>query len=158
MKTTESLANRLREVLTEGKWITGTNYKEQITNMDWNDAVKSIDDLNSIAKLTFHINYYIEGVTKVFTGGSLEIKDKYSFDAPPIKSRKEWEDLVLKFCYDSEEFIRLVEEFPEHKLSEYFVDEKYGSYKRNIDAMIEHCYYHLGQILLIKKLIQKRKK
>ena len=42
---------------------------------------------------------------------------------------------------------------PEGQLKENFVDEKYGSYLRNIDGMIEHCYYHLGQIVLIKKII-----
>ena len=35
-----------------------------------------------------------------------------------------------------------------------FVDEKYGSYERNLDVMIEHCYYHLGQVMLIKKLFR----
>jgi hypothetical protein len=42
---------------------------------------------------------------------------------------------------------------PEEKLNQVFVDEKYGTYQRNIDAMIEHAYYHLGQIVLIKKMI-----
>ena len=157
MKTTESLANRLREVLTEGKWITGTNYKEQITDMDWQDAIKSIDDLNSIAKLTFHIHYYIVGVAKVLEGGPLDISDKFSFDAPLIKTENDWKDLVNNFCDDSEKFIRIIEEMPEEKLLEDFVEEKYGNYHRNIDVMIEHCYYHLGQILLIKKLGNRKK-
>jgi hypothetical protein len=34
-----------------------------------------------------------------------------------------------------------------------FEEEKYGIYRRNIEAIIEHSYYHLGQISLIKKLI-----
>jgi hypothetical protein len=154
-KTTTYLAERLKEVFTEGKWITGTNFKEQITQMDWKDATKSIDGLNSVALLTFHIHYYIVGVTQVLEGGPLEIRDKYSFDATPIHSAKDWADLVKRFCTDSENFIQLIETLPEEKLSENFVDEKYGSYQRNIDAMIEHCYYHLGQVILIKKLINK---
>lgn len=28
-----------------------------------------------------------------------------------------------------------------------------GTFLRNMDAMIEHAYYHLGQIVLIKKLL-----
>lgn len=154
-KTTTYLAERLKEVFTEGKWITGTNFKEQITQMDWKDATKSIDGLNSVALLTFHIHYYIVGVTQVLEGGPLEIRDKYSFDAPPIHSAKDWADLMQRFCTDAENFIQLIETLPEEKLSENFVDEKYGSYQRNIDAMIEHCYYHLGQVILIKKLINK---
>ncbi len=32
-----------------------------------------------------------------------------------------------------------------------------GDYLRNIDGMIEHSYYHLGQIVLIEKLILGKK-
>jgi hypothetical protein len=38
-------------------------------------------------------------------------------------------------------------------LNQSFVKEEYGSYSRNIEAQIEHSYYHLGQISLLKKLI-----
>ena len=34
-----------------------------------------------------------------------------------------------------------------------FIDGKYGSYLRNIEGIIEHSYYHLGQISLIRKMI-----
>jgi hypothetical protein len=44
---------------------------------------------------------------------------------------------------------------PEGKLNEVFVDEKYGTYQRNIGGMIEHSYYHLGQIVLLKKILIK---
>lgn len=153
MNLTQSLADRLKEVFTEGKWVTGTNFKEQINDVNWKDAVKKIDDLNSIADLTFHVHYYIAGVIKVLEGGPLEIKDKFSFDAPPILSDSDWKNRVSLFCTDAEKFILLVETMPEEKLFEGFVDERYGNYYRNIDAMIEHTYYHLGQILLIKKLM-----
>lgn len=49
-----------------------------------------------------------------------------------------------------------MEEMTDDRLLESFVDEKYGTYQRNIDVMIEHTYYHLGQILIIKKLINKK--
>lgn len=155
MKLSKSIANRLKEVLTEGQWVVGTNFKEQIFDLDWKDAIKKVDTLNSIADITFHIHYYIAGVTKVFEGGPLDIKDKFSFDAPPIESNQDWKDLVNRFCLDSEKFIALVEHMSEEKLFESFVDEKYGNNHRNIDVIIEHTYYHLGQILLIKKLIHK---
>lgn len=34
-----------------------------------------------------------------------------------------------------------------------FIDEKYGTVLRNIEGVIEHSYYHLGQISLIRKMI-----
>lgn len=156
MKLAKSLSERLKEVLTEGTWVTGTNFKTQILELDWKDAIKKIEGLNSIADLTFHIHYYIAGVTKVLKGGPLEIKDKFSFDYPPIESSEDWKNLTNKFCTDAEKFIQLVEQMEEEKFLSNFVDEKYGTYYRNIDVMIEHTYYHLGQVLLIKKLIKNK--
>jgi len=154
MKLNGYLINRLKEVFTEGKWIVGTNFKEQIFDLDWEYAIYKVEDFNTIADLTFHIHYYIAGVSEVLKGGALEIKDKFSFDAPSIKSNEDWRNLVNRFCTDSENFISLVENMTDEKLKDCFVDEKYGTYLRNIDAMIEHAYYHLGQIILIKKRIK----
>jgi hypothetical protein len=38
-----------------------------------------------------------------------------------------------------------------------FIDEKYGTFLRNIEGVIEHSYYHLGQISLIRKMITQNK-
>lgn len=156
MKLNKYLSNRLKEVFTEGEWVVGTNFKEQIFDLDWQDAIKKVEDFNTIADLTFHIHYYILGVTKVLEGGTLDIKDKFSFNAPPIKSKEEWRSLVNRFSLDSGTFIRLVEAMNDEKLMSNFVEEKYGTYYRNIDVMIEHTYYHLGQIILIKKRIKSK--
>ena len=156
MKQTSELAKRFREVFLNGTWVANTNYKHQLTGLDWEMATARLDSVNTIAVLAQHIHYYIKGVKNVFDGGSLDIKDKYSFDFPPIRSQEEWENFLTRFWNDAEEFALLVEQLPEEKLSEAFVDEKYGSYQRNIDGMIEHGYYHLGQIVLLKKILSNR--
>lgn len=151
----DNLAKRLREVLLNGKWIANTNLKEQITSISWKQAIQKFENLNTIALLTFHITYYLKGVLNVFEGGNLEIKDKYSFDMPEIKSAKDWNNLVNEFVRNAENFINHVEKMDDKLLSEPFVKEEYGSYLRNIEAQIEHSYYHLGQVSLIKKLIMQ---
>lgn len=153
MAMNKDLANRLREVLLNGKWIANTNLKEKITSISWEQAIQRIENLNTIALLTFHINYYLKGVLNVFEGGELEIKDKYSFDMPEIKSETDWNNLVNELVSNAEKFINHVEKMDDNLLSQPFVKEEYGSYLRNIEAQIEHSYYHLGQISLIKKLI-----
>jgi hypothetical protein len=153
MSSTSQLAKRFREVLLDGLWIANTNFKDQLQDVTWEQATTKIGSLNTIAMLTFHIDYYIAGLVNVFEGGKLEIKDKFSFDLPPIESQAQWEELLNKLWNDAEKFAILLEQIPDSKLNEAFVDEKYGTYLRNIDGMIEHCYYHLGQITLIKKLL-----
>ncbi|SDX86460.1 hypothetical protein SAMN05444411_110138 [Lutibacter oricola] len=154
MKLAQQLANRLNEVLINGKWVTGTNIKSEIINLDWKTATKKINNLNSIADLVFHIDYYIAGVLNVLEGGDLEIKDKFSFNYPPIKSKKDWNALVSKFCKDSEKFITLVSNFTDKELKNSFVNPKYGDFYRNINVIIEHSYYHFGQIILLKKMLK----
>ena len=151
------LANRLKEVLLNGKWIANTNFKDQITNITWEQAVEKVENLNTIAMLTFHINYYLKGLLNVFEGGNLEIKDKYSFDMPEIKSESNWNSLVNDFVSNAEKFINHVEKMDDNLLIQPFVKEEYGSYLRNIEAQIEHCYYHLGQVSLINKMIKQRR-
>lgn len=153
MKSTLEIANRFKEIILNGTWVANTNYKLQLENLDWKTAVKPIENLNTIAVLAQHIHYYIKGLNQVFKGGELDIKDKFSFDFPPVQSQEEWENFLAKFWNDSEEFAALIEQMPDEKLNAPFVDEKYGTYRRNIDCMIEHSYYHLGQIVLIKKLL-----
>lgn len=151
MKSTAEIANRFREVILNGTWIASTNFKDQLENLDWKIAVSPIQHLNTIAALAQHIHYYINGINQVFKGGTLDIKDQFSFDFPPIHSQEQWDNFLTKFWNDTEEFVSFIEKMPDEKLDAVFVDAKYGSYKRNIEAMIEHSYYHLGQIVLIKK-------
>ncbi|MDQ0784041.1 DUF1572 domain-containing protein [Chryseobacterium sp. W4I1] len=153
MSLASQLAKRFREVLLDGLWIANTNFKNQLSAVTWEQAVTKVDSLNTIAMLTFHIHYYIAGVLNVLKGGDLEIKDQFSFDLPPIESEEQWKDLLNRLWTDSEKLASLVEQIPDDKLDEVFVDEKYGTYRRNIDGMIEHSYYHLGQITLIKKML-----
>ena len=158
-ETTEmnkELANRLREVLLTGKWIANTNFKEQITSISWVQAIEKIENLNTIALLTFHVNYYLKGLLQVFAGGNLDIKDKFSFDMPEIVSETDWLNLVNEFISNAESFINHVEKMDDNVLTQPFVKEEYGSYLRNIEAQIQHSYYHLGQVSLIKKLVLQK--
>lgn len=152
----KDLANRLREVLLSGKWIANTNFKEQITCISWEQAIEKIENLNTISLLTFHVNYYLKGLLQVFEGGNLEIKDKFSFDMPEIVSETDWLNLVNEFVSNAERFINHVEKMDDNLLKQPFVKEEYGSYLRNIEAQIEHSYYHLGQVSLIKKLVMQK--
>ncbi|WP_113663205.1 DUF1572 domain-containing protein [Pedobacter nanyangensis] len=153
MESTKEIAKRFAEVILNGTWIANTNYKHQLDHLDWQTATAQVGNLNTIAALAQHVHYYIHGINQVFKGGTLDIKDQYSFDFPPITSQLEWEAFLSAFWYDAQEFAAWVDKMPKAQLSDVFVDEKYSTYNRNIQAMIEHSYYHLGQIVLIKKLL-----
>ena len=154
MERSRDLAIRLEEVLLNGRWIANTNFKSQLESVTWEQATQKIGTLNTIAALTYHINYYLAGILNVFRGGELEIRDKYSFDVPPIESEADWKGLIDQFLTNAESFVKEVARMTDSKLDGPFADPKYGTYQRNIEGVIEHSYYHLGQVSLIKKLLK----
>ena len=153
MDLPSQIAKHLREIHFGGNW-TSSNLKDNLADVSWQQATTPVYGFNTIAVLVFHMNYYIGAVVKVMQGGPLDAKDKYSFDLPPIQSQEDWEKLLAKTWTDAETFARLIEQCPEHKLWEDFTDKKYGNYYRNLHGIIEHMHYHLGQIALIKKILQ----
>ena len=152
MNLTKQIANHFRDVHSGGNW-TAVNLKDTLANVTWEQATTKVYSLNSIADLVYHINYYVSAVLKVLQGEPLNAHDKYSFDRPPIQSREDWEKLLEQTRADAENFVTLVEQLPDSILPENFTDGKYGNYYRNLHGIIEHTHYHLGQIVLIKKML-----
>jgi uncharacterized damage-inducible protein DinB len=155
MQVTAQIAKHLREIYFGGNW-TSVNLKGTLAGVSWQQATTKMYSFNTIAILVYHINYYISAVLKVLEGGPLNASDKYSFNHPPIQSQQDWEKLLEKSWAEAEKFASLIEQLPEHKLEENLADEKYGTYYRNLHGIIEHSHYHLGQIVLIKKILQQQ--
>ncbi len=152
MNTTAQIAKHFRDVLFGGNW-TSVNLKETLAEISWQQATTKVYSFNTIAILVYHMNYYVGVITKVLQGLPLDGKDKDSFNCPPIESAEDWEKLVQKTWDEAETFASLVEQLPENKLEEIFIHEKYGTYYRNLHGVIEHYHYHIGQIVIIKKII-----
>lgn len=153
MNLSQQIANQFREVILDGKWICNTNLRAQLDDLTWKEATTQIGNLNTIAVLAYHINYYVAGLVQVLEGGPLNIRDKYSFDMPPVTSQEAWERLRNKVYNDTNRFIELIAQLSDEEVHGPFMDEQYGTFYRNLTGMIEHAYYHLGQIVLIKKLV-----
>ena len=152
MHTPTQIAKHLREVYFGNNW-TAVNLKDTISDVNWEIATQQLYDLNTIATLVYHMTYYLVEVTKVLEGGPLEMKDELSFSYPAITSQEDWEKMLDKVWADVEHFAQLIEAMPEEKLGEHITDKKDDIYYRYLHGIIEHAHYHLGQILLIKKII-----
>ena len=155
MGLSTEIARHIREIHFGGNW-TDVSLKELLEDVSWKEATVEIYGMNTIGSLVFHINYYISAVLNVLKDKPLEAKDKYSFDLPPINSRKDWDHLLTKTWNDAQEFSDLIEKLKDKELWSIMIDEKYGTYYRNFQGIIEHSHYHMGQISLIKKIIQKK--
>jgi hypothetical protein len=157
MNLSQQLAKNFRDVHFGGNW-TASNMKDNLAGITWQQATAKVESFNTIAVLVYHINYYVSATLKVLQGEPLKADDKYSFDLPPIHSQHGWEALLNKTWTEAEEFAALIEQLPESRLWENLADEKYGTYYRNIQGIIEHTHYHLGQIAILKKMVVQSEK
>ncbi|HVG11754.1 MAG TPA: DinB family protein [Flavisolibacter sp.] len=147
------LAKHLRETFFGGNW-TDSHLEQAIAGVSWQEATTSIYGLNTIAALVYHINYYVEAILKVMTGNALDSSDKLSFDLPPVDSEEHWKELIERTRQAVQKLCGLIEQLPEQQLWETFTDPKYRTYYRNLQGLIEHSHYHLGQIVVLKKILQ----
>lgn len=153
MENNRELAKRFSDVILNNSWVANNSYKNQLIDLPLEVVLFKYQSLHSIAALTQHVHYYIAGILNVFNGGNLDIKDIYSFYFPPIHTIEQWHTFLAVFWTDAASFTQKLEEMDENTLNSIFVKKEYGTYHFNINTLIEHSYYHLGQIVLIKKLI-----
>jgi hypothetical protein len=153
MNLTKQIAKQLRDLHFGGNW-TWSNLKEHLADVAWKEATTQVYNLNTIATLVYHMNYYLNVVSNRVQQKPFDYQHELSFELPPIQSQQDWERLIDKTWTDVETFAKHIEDMPENMLWEEISDE-YGNYFRNIVGVIEHNHYHLGQIVVIKKIISQ---
>lgn len=153
MDISGQIAKQLRDAYFGKNW-TASSLKEHVSDITYKEATTSYHFLNTIAKLVFHMDYYVVAVKDVLKGKPLTAKDKYSFDHPNFESQEAWDDFLNRVFENAEETAVLIEKLPESKFMVDFSEEKYGSVYRNLHGIIEHLHYHLGQLVIIKKLLR----
>lgn len=149
------LARHLREVYFGKNW-TWVHLKETLEGVTLEEAMAPVPSGNNILALTYHIQYFLRAQMEVLKGNPLDAKDALSFDHPVLPSEAAWQTFLNTLWQEAEAYAQLVEQLPESRLFETFVEEKYGTYYRNIQGLIEHTHYHLGQIVLLLKGRQSR--
>jgi len=145
-------AKHMNDIFFGGNW-TSVNMRQHLIGLTWQQATARIYDHNSIAALTFHINYFVEAQIDVLSGRPLNAHDQFSFDLPPIQSQNDWEDILQRVWTNAEKCVELINQLPAERMGENFSDAKYGTWYRNMQGNIEHIHYHLGQIVVIKKIL-----
>ena len=146
------IAKHLRAVVSGGNW-SDSNYQGQLKGVNWEMATAKVEGTNTILQLVYHVSYYLPYVTKVLKGGTLDARDKYSWETPNIQSEAAWQELKEQFWSDAAHLAEAIEQLSDEQLQADFADPKYGSCMGNILGIIEHLHYHLGQIVVVKKQV-----
>jgi hypothetical protein len=154
MSLTKQIAMHIRDIHFGNNW-TDSDMTTVLKDVTWQEAMDSSLPCNSIALLVFHMNAYLCVVHQRLSGKGLTFKHEDSLITPAIASEADWQALLQQTWDDAEAFAKAVEQFPEARLWADF-SPTHGNFYKNIQGIVEHNHYHLGQIALVKKLLRSR--
>ena len=154
MSIAQQLSKHVHQVYFGGNW-TEVNLKDTLSHITLATATQKRDGFNTILALSYHIHYFTKIQLRVLEEGILDGKDSLSFQHPDMTSESEWQEFQNSIWTDVERFTELLSVLPDSSVNQDFTDKKYGTYFTNILGLIEHTHYHLGQIMILKKLIEK---
>lgn len=152
MTYTKLIARHLRQFYLGRNW-TAVNLKSQLEDVSLETAKRSIGNHNTILALVFHLHYYLKGLQTILDRGSFTFKDEESFIVPEIDTEEQWLSYKEEVYREAEQCAVKIEQVDDDHLHLQFEEKLYGDYYRTMHGIIEHGYYHLGQITLLKKLI-----
>jgi len=148
------ISKQIRGVFFGGNW-TDSNFKDQLADVSLQEAYAGADEANTIAQLTYHISYFVKVQVRVMEGGPLKGSDSESFDVPAYTKEEEWRSFIEEVLKLAARHASLVSQLEDEVFSQPFIDQKYGSWWDNLIGLVEHTHYHLGQIVLLKKVSRK---
>ena len=152
-KITNELALHIREIHFGNNW-SDSDMKMVLSDVTWQQAVAThIPSANNIAVLVFHMNFYLNYVHKHIQGIKYVFEHEDSFKVPAIQSESDWQTLLQKTWDDAEAFAQSVEKLPDDDNFFKAIPPNHNSFYKNIQGVVEHNHYHLGQIVLLKKLV-----
>lgn len=140
-----------------GKNWTEVDFKNVLSDVTLEEANFRIDPLNTIGAIVYHLDYYVNIVLRRLNGEMLPSNTNNGFDIETLPSVDAWQKLLEAFYTNAEKFAAHIRLMNDDQLMTDFQDKKYGNNIYNIQGTIEHAYYHLGQIVLLKKMIRSGK-
>jgi hypothetical protein len=146
------LARHIREIHFGDNW-TDSAMQDVLKDITWQQAIsKPIPSANSIAELVFHMNFYLDYVHRNFKNEFLTFEQADTFNAPMLQSEADWQKLLQKTWADAEAFAQTVEQIPVEQMH-IVIPPRNNSFYKNTHGVVEHNHYHLGQIVLLKKMV-----
>ena len=155
MNITELIAQHLIEVHEGENW-TEVNMKDTLADVDHREAMQVTEaSENTIASLLHHITYYNDVVMQRLSGINPAINESNGFDVVAITNEDDWIRLKELNLQSAQQLAGKIRELPEEILLDITVTGR-STYYKTLHGLIEHAHYHLGQIVLLKKLVRTK--
>jgi hypothetical protein len=150
MEITSLIAQHIIDVHEGGNW-TDNSIREALENVSVSQATTiTAASTNTIAGIIHHLTYWNNVMVIRISGHAVEIPEINGFDVPLLTTEEEWKILQLNNLKSAHDLVDAILKF-DNNLSDPILPGYDSAYK-SFYGCIEHIYYHLGQITMIKRL------
>lgn len=154
MKISSHIAQHLLDVYTGGNW-TEVSLAQTIAGISLQEAVTVTPaSPNSIAAIIHHLDFWNRVMIQRLQGIQPEIPEANGFDVPVLNTDADWKRLVKATLASASELAVAISHTEDSQLEQPIVGGSASVYK-NVQGTVEHIHYHLGQIVILKKLAAK---
>ena len=154
MRITHAIASHITDCFDGENW-TGVNIDGTIKDINWQQVQQqTAASQNTIASLLHHLYYWNGILLQRVEGKNPSVPESNGYDVQELKTESDWNELKEKTHQSFIQLADAVKNFPEEKLFDTSPTGK-SSYYKNFQGIIEHAHYHLGQMVILKKLINK---
>ncbi len=152
MNILNAIATHINDVYNGENW-TDVNIANTLSDVTWQQAQQqTAASKNTIASLLHHLYYWNGVMMERAKGNNPSVPGSNGFDAGELKNEDDWNDLKEKAHQSFVQLADAVKNFPAEKLFETSPTGR-SSYYKNFQGMVEHAHYHLGQMVILKKLL-----
>ena len=152
MKISEAIAQHILELYFGNNW-TDVNVRETVQDVTLAEALtKTNASPNTIASILQHMTFYNKIILERLHGRNPEIDQINGYDLPPLQNEEAWELLKENSLQSAQELADDARVIPDDTLQEPIIEDNSSRYK-SLHGVTEHGYYHLGQIVILKKLL-----
>ena len=160
MSQTARLADQIRRAFEGDAWH-GDSIKELLSGVSAaTAAARPIKNAHNIWELVLHIAAWDDAVLRRTGGTAVELAEEQNF--PPVKdtSPASWRRTVSHLEQTHNKLIKAVASFPDVRLRDQVPGktEDYYDFYYMFSGIVQHELYHAGQIALLKKMADTRRK
>lgn len=156
----KDLLSQLVDIQKGKNWI-GTNFDQQLNSLTEDQFFFKTDDLHSVAEIISHLTTWrIETLIKIKTGkGTITDKHPSNWQSNDVLKSLGRNQLLANYRNSLIPIIEILKTKNDLFLNDTYFDtdfKDYYPYRFVIKGMLDHDLYHLGQIGLLKNLMNSR--
>lgn len=155
MKVVDAIARQLLEVHFGENW-TEAWIRKTLEDITLEEARRlTAASSNTIASLLYHITFYNNVILVRLQGVDPFIGAANGYDLPSLQDQADWEKLKADNLESARVLAEAIQKVPDEALDQPMLKDKdSSSYFRQLQGVVEHAHYHLGQIVILKNLIR----